>query len=44
MSNAEDNRMVKIDVAKKEVVSKVPVGPSAMFFIIREGREFPSTE
>ena len=44
MINAEDNVMNKIDVAKMEVVSKVPVGKSSMFFGIKEGNEFPSTE
>lgn len=44
MINAEDNNMVKIDVAKMEVVLKIPVGKSSMFFSIKEGREFPSTE
>jgi len=42
--NAEDNNVVKIDVAKMEVASKIPVGKSAMFFSIKEGSEFPSTE
>ena len=44
MINAEDNVMNKIDVAKVEVVSKLPVGKSSMFFGIKEGNEFPSTE
>jgi YVTN family beta-propeller protein len=44
MINAEDNNMVKIDVAKMEVLSKILVGKSAMFFSIKEGSEFPSTE
>ena len=44
MINAEDNNMVKIDVAKMEAVSKIPVGKSAMYFSIKEGTEFPSTE
>jgi len=44
MINAEDNMLVRIDVAKKEVASKMPVGKSAMYFGIREGKEFPGTE
>ncbi len=44
MINAEDNMLVKIDVAKQEVVSKIGVGKSAMYFGIREGKEFPGTE
>jgi YVTN family beta-propeller protein len=44
MINAEDNMLVRIDVAKTEVASKIPVGRSAMYFGIREGKEFPSTE
>jgi hypothetical protein len=44
MINSEDNVMNKIDVAKMEVVSKLPVGKSSMFFSIKEGNEFPSTE
>lgn len=44
MINAEDNMLVRIDVAKTEVASKIPVGKSAMYFGIREGKEFPSTE
>lgn len=44
MINSEDNMMNKIDVAKMEVVSKIPVGKSAMYFGIKEGNEFPSTE
>lgn len=44
MINAEDNNIVKVDVAKMEAVSKIPVGKSAMFFSIKEGSEFPSTE
>jgi len=44
MINAEDNNVVKIDVAKMEVTSKIPIGKSAMFFSIKEGSEFPSTE
>jgi YVTN family beta-propeller protein len=44
MINAEDNVINKIDVAKMEVVSKIPVGRAAMFFGIKEGKEFPSTE
>jgi len=44
MINTEDNVMNKIDVAKMEVVSKLTVGKSSMFFGIKEGNEFPSTE
>lgn len=44
MVNAEDNVMLKIDVAKLEVVSSIPVGKAAMYFAIREGNDFPSTE
>jgi YVTN family beta-propeller protein len=44
MVNAEDNTLNKIDTEKKEVVSKIPVGKSSMFFGIKEGKEFPSTE
>ncbi len=44
MIDVEDNVMNKIDVAKMEVVSKLPVGKSSMFFGIKEGNEFPSTE
>ncbi len=44
MVNAEDNVMNKIDVEKMAVVSKIPVGKSSMYFGIREGKEFPSTE
>jgi YVTN family beta-propeller protein len=44
MINAEDNLMNRIDVATMEVVSKIPVGKAAMFFSIKEGSEFPSTE
>jgi YVTN family beta-propeller protein len=44
MINAEDNKMNKIDVAKMEVVSRISVGKTSMFFGIKEGNEFPSTE
>jgi YVTN family beta-propeller protein len=44
MINVEDNMMNKIDAGKMEVVSKIPVGKAAMFFGIKEGKEFPSTE
>lgn len=44
MINAEDNMLVKIDVAKLEVVSKIGVGKSAMYFGIRECKDFPNTE
>ena len=44
MINAEDNMMNKIDITKMEVVSKIPVGKSAMYFGIKEGKEFPLTE
>jgi hypothetical protein len=36
--------LVKIDTAKKEVVSRIPVGKSAMYFGIKEGDNFPSVE
>lgn len=44
MVNAEDNAMLKIDVAKMEVVSSIPVGKAAMYFAIKKGNDFPSTE
>jgi YVTN family beta-propeller protein len=44
MINAEDNVINKIDVAKMEVISTIPVGKTAMYFGIREGKEFPKTE
>ena len=44
MINAEDNMLVTIDIAKFEVASKIPVGKSAMYFGIREGKDFPGTE
>lgn len=44
MINSEDNMMNKVDVAKMEVVLKIPVGKSAMYFGIKEGKEFPGTE
>lgn len=44
MVNAEDNTINKIDIAKMEVVSMIPVGKSAMFFGIKEGETFPTTE
>lgn len=44
MINAEDNMMIKIDVGKMEVASRFPVGKSSMYFGIKEGDEFPSTE
>ncbi len=31
-------------IGKAEVVSKIPVGKSSMFFGIKEGKEFPATE
>lgn len=42
--NAEDNAMLKIDVAKMEVVSSIPVGKAAMYFAVKEGNNFLSTE
>ena len=42
--NAEDNMMVKIDVIRLEVASRIPVGNSAMYFAIKEGNAFPGTE
>jgi YVTN family beta-propeller protein len=44
MINAEDNIMNRIDVEKMEVASNILVGKSAMYFGIKEGNEFPSTE
>jgi len=44
MVNAEDGVMVKIDVAKMEAASRIPVGKSSMYFGVREGKEFHSTE
>jgi YVTN family beta-propeller protein len=44
MINAEDNMLVRIDIGKMEVASKIPVGKSAMYFGIREGKDFPGTE
>jgi YVTN family beta-propeller protein len=44
MTNAEDNTINKVDVEKMEVLSRIPVGNSSMFFGIKEGKEFPSTE
>ena len=44
MINAEDSIMNKIDVEKMKVISQIPVGKSAMYFGIKEGTEFPSTE
>jgi YVTN family beta-propeller protein len=42
---ASDNKvMAKIDVAKMEVVSTIAVPTKAMFFGIKEGKEFPGTE
>ena len=35
---------LKIDVAKMEVVSSIPVGKATMYFAIKEGNDFPSTE
>lgn len=44
MINSEDNMMNKFDIEKMEVVSRIPVGKSAMYFGIKEGNEFPGTE
>ena len=44
LTNAEDNAINKVDVEKMEVLSRIPVGNSSMFFGIKEGKEFPSTE
>jgi hypothetical protein len=44
MINAEDNVINKVDVEKMEVLSRIPVGNSAMFFGVKEGNAFPSTE
>lgn len=41
---SEDNVMAKIDVAKMELISTMPVGKASMFFAIKEGNSFPSTE
>ena len=39
-----DNVMAKIDVAKMEVVSTMPVAKASMFFAIKEGDTYPPTE
>jgi len=44
MIHAEDNMINKVDVERMEVVFKIPVGKSAMYFGINEGKEFPNTE
>ncbi len=36
--------MMKIDVAKMEVIANIPIGKAAMYFAIKEGNDFPSTE
>jgi len=36
--------LVKIDAKKLEVLSKIPVGKSAMYFGIKEGDNFPGVE
>lgn len=41
---SEDNVMAKIDVAKMEVVSTIPVAAKSMFFAIKEGNAYPPTE
>lgn len=41
---SEDNLMAKIDVAKMEVVSTIPVAKASMFFAIKEGDSYPPTE
>ena len=44
MVNAGDNAMMKIDVTKMEVIASIPIGKAAMYFAIKEGNDFPSTE
>ncbi|HET6513748.1 MAG TPA: cytochrome D1 domain-containing protein [Thermodesulfovibrionales bacterium] len=41
---SDDKILAKIDVGKMEVISTIPVPSKAMFFGIREGNTFPSTE
>lgn len=41
---SQDNVMAKIDVAKMEVASTMPVAKSSMFFAIKEGDTYPPTE
>ena len=41
---SDDKVLAKIDVGKMEVVSTITVPARAMFFGIKEGKEFPSTE
>jgi len=41
---SEDNVMAKIDVAKMELVSTMPVAKASMFFAIKEGNSYPPTE
>ena len=41
---SQDNLMTKIDVAKMELVSTMPVGKASMFFAIKEGNSYPPTE
>ena len=39
-----DNQLVKIDVAQRAVVSRMPVGGRSMFFAVKDGMVFPATE
>ena len=41
---SEDNIMAKIDVAKMDVISTMPVAKASMFFAIKEGDTYPPTE
>ena len=41
---SQDNVMAKIDVAKMELSSTIPVARASMFFAIKEGSSYPSTE
>lgn len=41
---SQDNLMAKIDVAKMELVSTMPVAKASMFFAIKEGESYPPTE
>jgi len=41
---SQDNLMAKIDVAKMELISTMPVAKASMFFAIKEGDSYPPTE
>jgi len=41
---AGDKTLVKIDVARMAVVSKMPVGGNSFFIAVKDGRSFPATE